>query len=143
MSSAEPEFKPNCMKLPLPAWVTFAAVDGILPTLEGLVQYKEGDALMTGTSGERWPIRRSTFEATYQPSGSQRMGESGPYLKKPMPVQATQIMEPMLLTLDGHRGTLAGKPGDWFLKDASGRGWVVANEIFNASYEILDDQNHL
>jgi hypothetical protein len=138
MSSAELEFKPNCIKRPLPARVTFAAVDGTLATLEGPVQYKEGDALMTGVSGEHWPIRRSTFEATYQPSGLQLMGEGGTYLKKPMPVQATQIMEPMLLNLDGHRGTLNGKPGDWFLKDALGRQWVVANEIFIATYEILD-----
>ena len=138
MSFAELEFKPNCMKRPLPALVTFAAVDGTLLTLEGPVKYKEGDALMTGPSGERWPIRRSTFEATYQPSGPQPMGEGGLYLKKPMPVQAAQLMTPMILTLDAHRGTLTGKLGDWVLKDASGRQWIVANEIFNATYELID-----
>ena len=35
-------------------------------TLEGTMQGRAGDFLCEGSRGERWPIRREIFEATYE-----------------------------------------------------------------------------
>jgi hypothetical protein len=132
-----PEFKANYMKRSLPAAVRFAASAGVLQTLEGRVRYASGDALMTGVAGEHWPIRRLEFEASYEPCDAQTVGVDGHYRKRAIPVFAQQLEQACTIPLDGERGTLKGKPGDWLLRDASGRTWVVANEVFRISYAAL------
>ena len=42
--------------------VEFAETDGTLSTQEGPVHYSTGDALLTGTEGERWSVARDTFD---------------------------------------------------------------------------------
>jgi len=133
-----PDFKANYVKRSLPLAVHFAASSGALKTLEGLVQYAPGDALMTGVVGEHWPIRRTDFEASYEPCDAQPMGVEGQYRKRPIPVFAQQLEQACTITLNGERGTLKGKPGDWLLRDQSGRAWVVADALFQLSYAALD-----
>lgn len=133
-----PEFKANYMKRSLPAAVRFAASAGALQTLEGLVRYAPGDALMTGVAGEHWPIRRPEFESSYEPCDAQSMGADGHYCKRAMPVFAQQLVQASTIPLDGERGALEGKRGDWLLRDASGRVWVVADAVFRMSYAALD-----
>src|SRR5664279_1064449 len=45
--------------------VVFAEAAGTLSTQEGPVNYSTGDALLTGTEGERWPVTRHIFDQTY------------------------------------------------------------------------------
>lgn len=131
------EFNANFMKRPLVVAVTFAPSGGALQTLEGVVQYAAGDALMTGAIGEHWPIRRQAFESSYEPCDAQSMGVAGHYRKSAIPVFARQLTETCVITLDEERGALKGKSGDWLVRDATGRTWVVADAIFQISYEAL------
>jgi hypothetical protein len=138
MFTPNQKFTANYMKRPLAISVTFAISSGALQTLEGVVQYAAGDALMTGALGEHWPIRRHTFESSYEPCDSQSMGVDGNYRKRAIPVFAQQLKERCVVKLDEKRGVLNGKPGDWILRDATGRTWVVADDIFRISYSALD-----
>lgn len=126
------------VKKPIPAQVKFARQAGTLETLEGPVAFGEGDALMTGVKGERWPIRRPRFEETYAPVPPTRMGENGRYLKKPKPVTARQTTIDETIDLGGDRGVLQAKPGDWIVTADDGRRWVVANDIFLATYQPIE-----
>jgi hypothetical protein len=38
----------------------------LIPTLEGTMQFKRGDMLITGVKGEIYPCRLDIFEATYE-----------------------------------------------------------------------------
>src|SRR3546814_1291431 len=71
--------------------VEFAAANGVLNTREGAVSYREGDAIMTGPSGERWPISRSRFDATYEPATAAE--GAGWYCKRPLVVDARQAIK--------------------------------------------------
>ena len=43
----------------------FAAEDGEIETLEGIMSYKKGDAIITGIKGEKYACRRDIFDQTY------------------------------------------------------------------------------
>jgi len=118
--------------------VEFAEGDGTLPTIEGPVAYRRGDALLTGTHDDRWPVPRARFDATYEPQAPLRPGKPGRYLKRPLLVWALQLREPIDVRLDANRGTLHGEPGDWLVQYAPGDHSVVAAAIFAESYELLD-----
>lgn len=109
-----------------------------MQTLEGPVHYVCGDALMTGIAGERWPIPRDRFSATYVPVPPVRMGEEGEYLKRPITVSARQATSHEHIPLDGGKSELSAQPGDWVVTDQNGNRWVVADEIFNETYERLE-----
>jgi PGDYG protein len=118
--------------------VEFAEDNGTLTTLEGPVAYRGGDALLTGSHGERWPVPRERFDATYDAQAPLRPGKPGRYLKRPLLVWARQLREPIDVILDADRGTLHGEPGDWLVQYAPGDQGVVAAAIFTESYELLD-----
>lgn len=126
------------VKKPVPTRVEFAREAGELRTLEGPVRYQAGDALMTGVAGERWPIGRARFEATYDSIPPTCMGKDGFYVKKPIPVSACQAGTVERIVLSGKGGVLEAKPGDWIVSDQSGHQWVVADAIFRQSYEAID-----
>jgi hypothetical protein len=125
-------------KRSVPVGVEFAPASGTLETREGAVSYAEGDALLTGSEGERWPVPRETFDASYDPVAPTRPGKPGPYRKRPLTVWAKPMREPFAVTLDGDRGTLRGEPGDWLVQYAPGDLSVVGGSVFNETYELLD-----
>lgn len=47
-----------------------ADCDGVLVTLEGKAKYFKGDMIARGQDGEKWPIKRSIFEKTYEKVGA-------------------------------------------------------------------------
>ena len=49
--------------------VEFAAAEGKLMSLEGPNRYVRGDALITGSTGDRWVVSRERFDAKYVPAG--------------------------------------------------------------------------
>jgi PGDYG protein len=127
------------IKKPIPTLVEFARHAGTLQTREGLVAYEAGDALMTGIVGERWPIRRARFEATYEPILPTRMGDTGEYLKKPAAVSAVQAESEQQIQLAGDQGMLSARKSDWIVTSEDGSQWVVADEIFQASYQAVGE----
>ncbi len=105
-------------KRPLAVPVEFVDAGGTLETREGPVRYKVGDALLTGAEGERWPVPRAAFDRSYEPVPPTRPGKPGRYRKRAQVVWAKPIHEPFVVPLDGDRGTLRGKPGDWLVQYA-------------------------
>lgn len=45
-------------------------------TLEGTMHGEAGDYLCQGAAGDRWPVKRAIFEATYKPCDA-RCGHTG------------------------------------------------------------------
>lgn len=125
-------------KLALDMTAEFAAGSGTLVTPEGPVAYTQGDALLTGVEGERWPVSRQRFDETYEPIAPLRPGKPGRYRKRPLVVWAKQLREAFSVELDGGRGTLGGQPGDWLLQYAPGDLGVVNATAFAKTYELLD-----
>lgn len=124
-------------KLQIPTQVTFAAKPGVLSTLEGNVNYKAGDALMTGIQGERWPIARDQFNLTYEPISPVNMGEDGTYVKKNMIVKAEQALAPFEIYYPDKQSTLKGYVGDWKVSSPEGNEWIVADSVFKQTYKLI------
>jgi PGDYG protein len=118
--------------------VEFAVTDGTLSTQEGPVKYWTGDALLTGTEGERWPVARDTFDSSYAPVAPFRTGKAGRYRKRPLVVWAKPMTDAFDVTLDCGRGTLHGEPGDWLVQYAPSDLSVVGANVFAQTYELLD-----
>lgn len=125
------------IKRPVEVEVEFARSDGDLESLEGRVVFREGDALLRGSDGERWAVGRTRFDQTYEPCAGASPGRPGVYRKRPTRVAVARIEEET--SVETRHGTLHGQPGDWLVQDASGECWVVANAIFVRDYELLDD----
>jgi hypothetical protein len=120
-------------KRPDPVEVEIASREGSLQTLEGEVRYLRGDALMTGVAGERWPIERSRFDATYEAVPPTIKGQSGCYRRRPNEVFALQMTEAFeIATANGDR--LRGRAGDWLVQYGEQDVGVVRREIFSKTY---------
>ncbi len=122
------------IKRPIVSQVTFATCDGSLTTLEGVVSYRAGDALMIGPQGECWPITRDRFDASYTAVQPTSFGENGGYVKKYIVVEATQLSKSTQVRLTGVEANIVGQSNDWLITGPDGSQWVVANTIFNKTY---------
>jgi hypothetical protein len=127
------------IKIPSPVSVEFARRSGTLSTLEGPVQYQQGDALVTGVSGERWPVTREQFMATYEVVPGQRIGDSSLYRKREMLVTAVQAETGMVVEMKLHSSTLFAAKGDWIVTSPDGIRWVVAADIFPRTYKLANE----
>lgn len=118
----------------VPVAVEFAGAPGLLATLEGDVPYEQGDALLTGVAGERWPVRREVFLRLYEPSD--REG----YWRKRVTVRAVRMNAAFTvsLRLGPQPVELRGEAGDWLLEDDSGERAIVKHDIFCRTYEPID-----
>jgi hypothetical protein len=135
--SADPAAR-RAQKCPVEVAVEFAATVGTLATREGPVPYRRGDALLTGIEGERWPVTRRTFDASYEALAPLRPGKPGRYRKHPLVVWAKPMREPFTVTRDQGRGVLRGEAGDWLVQYAPGDQGVVGAALFAQTYELLD-----
>jgi hypothetical protein len=120
----------------IPVSVRFAIEAGVTQTLEGPVRHLVGDAVLTGVSGEHWPISRQRFEDTYEPMGTTPMGSDGLYMKRPLIVSARQTDVAEVVALTDSESTLKARPGDWIVNAPDGGRWVVANDIFQETYVV-------
>jgi hypothetical protein len=123
---------------PVAVDVRFAEAAGTLQTLEGPVDYAPGDALVTGVNGERWPIPRSRFEASYHPATGTGPGRNGRYIKHPREVWAWRADRPLDIPLPQGVGTLHANPGDIVVQYAAGDCAVVQADIFAKTYLAVD-----
>lgn len=127
-------------KKPVPVDVAFAAEDGVCKTLEGEVQFRAGDALLTGSEGERWPIRRDLFLSSYEPVSPTRAGDNGTYRKRPAVAHALRLTEPATVPVGWQNDPLHGHPGDWLIRYPDGSQGIVQDSIFRETYAPADGE---
>ena len=63
------------MKKPILVDFEFAGEDGEIETLEEIMSYKKGDAIITGVKGEKYVCRRDIFDQTYDVIGNDKNQE--------------------------------------------------------------------
>lgn len=114
--------------------VEFAAGPGHLATLEGPVSFQAGDALVTGTAGERWPIRAATFRQSYDLVAPARDGTPARYRRRVTRAWARRYDVAFSIRIRDGQDVLRGQPGDWLVQHEPGRYAVVAGRIFAATY---------
>lgn len=124
-------------KRPIAVNVVFAAVDGVVETLEGPVRHAAGDAILTGVRGEQWPVRQDAFAASYEPLPPNRSGQPGEYVKRWVNTLALRLRSAMTVPVGRHDDPLHGRPGDWLLQYEDGSHGVVCDEIFTVTYETI------
>lgn len=115
--------------------VDFAAQPGELMSLEGPNRYAPGDALITGSTGDRWVVSRERFDAKYLPAdASLAHGQAGAYRNRPSVVLAKQMNEPFSMARSEAGDVLHGQAGDWVLQYAPGDYGVVQAQRFAKVY---------
>jgi len=118
--------------------VEFCTVAYVLQTREGLVHVRPGDAVMTGTAGERWRISRDRFAKKYCSVAPTVMGESGRYQSLPNSILAVAMDRPFEVVLRDGVSRLHGNVGDWLVDYGDGSLGIVSSAIFANTYEIVD-----
>jgi hypothetical protein len=110
-----------------------------MQTMEGPVPYEQGDAILTGVKGERWPVARTSFLERYEALPGTREGEDGTYKRRPETLPAVQVTSedlPLRVTTAGG-GVLKAKAGDWLIHYSTGDLGVVDEDVFAETYEAL------
>jgi hypothetical protein len=114
----------------------FAPQDCVVHTAEGAVRARAGDAIVTGTAGEEWPVPIKSFAAAYRPLGATAMGAPGEYRRLPKPVLAARMQSTFAVVLVDGQSRLSGGAGDWLVDYGDGTLGVIADAIFMTTYEI-------
>lgn len=117
--------------------VAFARQSGELISLEGPNRYAAGDALITGSTGSRWSVSRSRFDAKYVALPPATDGQDGQYAARPVPVLAKQIGAPFTAARSTGGDLLCGKAGDWLLQYAPGDFGVAEQQRFAQIYRKM------
>ena len=117
--------------------VTIAIANGDLISREGPNRYHAGDALITGSTGDRWSVSRARFDTKYLPVAPLRHGEDGRYQARPVPVLARQMNEVFSIARSAGGDVLRGVAQDWLLQYAPGDYGIVENARFQAVYRPL------
>lgn len=115
--------------------VEFATAAGELMSREGPNRYLPNDAIVTGSTGDRWCVSRARFAAKYEAVAPTLFGESGAYRNKPIPVLAKQMTEAFTLARSSGGDVLRGGSGDWILQYAPGDYGVVEQARFASVYK--------
>lgn len=120
--------------------VEFASDDGELMSLEGPNRYARADALITGSTGDRWVVSRDRFDAKYVPADAALAhGEPGAYRNRPAVLLARQMNEAFSLARSAAGGdVLRGTAGDWVMQYAPGDYGVVQAARFAKVYRVVD-----
>jgi hypothetical protein len=124
-------------KRPLQLHVEFATGPCVVQTAEGAVHARAGDAIITGSAGERWPVHAERFNASYRPVAPTVAGQAGTYMTLPSEVLGIPMNEAFDVLLTDGRSRLHGKRGDWLVDYGDGSLGVVSREVFPATYEII------
>lgn len=127
----------HARRRPLVFEVAFAQEKILIDTLEGSVRAEAGDAVITGVRGERWPVSSTRFAELYEPVLMTRMGEDGRYRRRAGMVRTTRLTQPLSLFLPDEQGALSGNAGDWLVQHTDGSFGIVADDIFERTYELV------
>jgi hypothetical protein len=116
--------------------VQFTSTACTVQTPEGVVHARPGDAIVTGTAGERWRVSRGHFAEKYRPVPPTVEGQSGRYVSLPNSIMAVPIPGAFEVLLADGVSRLRGQPGDWLVDYGDGSLGIVSPAIFAATYEI-------
>jgi hypothetical protein len=117
--------------------VVFAKSGGELISREGPNRFEAGDALITGSTGDRWSVSRSRFEDKYLPAMPENVREDGRYRSRPVPVLAKQMADAFRLARSAGGDVLQGLAHDWLLQYAPGDFGIAENARFQKVYRRL------
>lgn len=117
--------------------VVFAKSDGELISREGPNRFETGDALIAGSTGDRWSVSRNRFDAKYLPVTPAQAGEDGHYRAKPLPVLAKQLDEEFSIARCLGGDVLHGLAHDWLLQYAPGDFGIVEDARFQRVYRRI------
>lgn len=115
-------------KKPIVLKFEYSTKNQTIMTKEGPATCSVGDAIMTGTKGERWPIKREDFLRTYTLTGTNQC------YKKPIEVRAIKLNFPFKVKVAWSKSMLTGKPGDILVQYGPGDFGIVSAEIFAETY---------
>ena len=118
--------------------VEFALTNGQLQSREGKNSYSAGDALITGSTGDRWSVTRNRFDVKYLPLAPTRAGENGRYMNIPAPVLAQRMPQDFTIERQSGGDLIHGKAGDWLLQYAPGDHGIVQATKFSKVYRPLE-----
>ena len=110
--------------------VVFATEPGELISREGPNRYRVGDAIVTGSTGDRWCVSRERFDARYDAVPAL----AGAYRNKPVPVLAREMQQAFSSARSAGGDVLHGKPGDWLMQYAPGDYGITERARFLAVY---------
>ena len=127
----------NVRKRACKVMVEFANGTLEVETLEGKVLAKQGDAIVTGQIGERWPIDRQRFLSKYEPVEPTIDGQSGIYQTRPKRLLGLKMKGPFCVVLPDGVSRLNGSSGDWLIDYGDGSLGIVAARVFADSYEVI------
>jgi uncharacterized protein (DUF2237 family) len=116
--------------------VQFADAPGVLESAVGSNRYAAGDALLTGSTGDRWCVSRDRFDAKYQPEAPLSPGEPGRYRNRPVLVLAKRMSVAFTVERSAGGDLLQGKAGDWLVQYAPGDHGIVAAARFASVYRV-------
>ncbi len=116
--------------------VEFAAAPGVLESAVGLNRYAAGDALLTGSTGDRWCVSRDRFDAKYQPEAPTFRGQDGRYRNQPLSVLAKRMSAAFTVERSAGGDLLRGNAGDWLVQYAPGDHGIVAAARFDSVYRV-------
>jgi PGDYG protein len=117
--------------------VEFAAVPGMIESAVGLNRYAVGDALLTGSTGDRWCVSRDRFDAKYLPEVSTVHGQPGLYRNRPVAVLARRMSVSFTVQRSAGGDVLQGEAGDWLVQYAPNDHGIVAEDRFARVYLLL------
>jgi hypothetical protein len=118
--------------------VEFAASGGAVQSAVGLNRYAAGDALISGSTGDRWCVSRDRFDAKYEPQPPTLPGRAGIYRNRPLAVLAKQMSVAFSVSRSAGGDVLRGNAGDWLVQYAPGDHGIVAKERFERVYRVLE-----
>lgn len=103
----------------------------MVETREGPVLAQDGDAIITGSQGERYPVPSAVFGKTYR-----KVPDSLQCVRLAKIVKVT--CEPVAFEVTTPQGAvLRGKAGDYRVEYAPGDQAVVSASVFHTLYDIL------
>jgi uncharacterized protein (DUF2237 family) len=114
--------------------VEFAAAPGELESAVGANRFAAGDALLTGSTGDRWCVSRDRFDAKYRPEPPTVAGEAGSYRNRPVAVRAKRMAVAFTVERSAGGDLLHGNPGDWLVQYGAGDHGIVAAARFTRVY---------
>jgi hypothetical protein len=117
--------------------VDFAQAAGVLESAVGANRYAAGDALLTGSTGDRWCVSRDRFDAKYRPEPGVQGGRPGRYRNLPQRIRGKQMAVAFSIARSTGGDVLRGAAGDWLMQYAPGDYGVVARARFEAVYRVV------
>jgi hypothetical protein len=116
--------------------VEFAAADGVVTSAVGPNHFRAGDALLTGSTGDRWCVSRDRFDARYRAEPGTAPGGPGAYRNLPVRILAKRMTQPFSVARSAGGDRLHGEAGDWLVEYAAGDHGVVASARFASVYRL-------